>query len=88
MRAFGYVRGDDEAEEPTELREVTLLFDSVADLLRLKAFVEEAIAARTAHGSLGKGPWYDQLRDRDRAWTKAEADVILAMDSSVAEPTP
>jgi hypothetical protein len=79
MRAFGYKKGDDESEEPMELREATLLFDSVADLMRLKTFVEAAIAARTAHGSLGKGPWYDQLRDRDEAWTTDEADVILAM---------
>ena len=88
MRAFGYQRGDSESETPMELREATILFDSVADLLRLKAFIEKVIEARTAHGSLGKGPWWDQLRDRDKAWTRAEADVILAMDAAVDEPTP
>jgi hypothetical protein len=88
MKAFGYKRGDEESETPMELREATILFESLEDLRRLQAFIEQAIAARTAHGSLGKGPWYEQLRDRDKAWTKDEADVILAMSSTVNTPTP
>jgi hypothetical protein len=79
MRAFGYVRGDDDAEAPTELQEVTLLC-SVDDLHRLRAFIEKVITERSADDSLDKGPWHDHFRDRDGRWTEDEADVILYVD--------
>jgi len=80
MRAFGYVRGDETAEEPTELQEVTLLC-SVTDLRRLQAFIEKVIAERSADGTLDKGPWHDHFQDRDDGWTEDEADVILSLPS-------
>jgi hypothetical protein len=76
MRAYGYVRGDEDAEAPIELREVSLLC-SVEDLRRLRAFISAVIDERSADGSIDKEPWHDHLRDRDQAWTEDEADIIL-----------
>ncbi len=79
MRAFGYARGDDESEEPIELREVTMLC-SIDDLRRLQAFLEKVITERSADDSLDKGPWHDHFRDRDERWTKEEADFIIYVE--------
>lgn len=93
MRAFGYKRGDEDAEEPTELREVTFLC-SVDDLHRLKAFLDKVIEERSAGAALDRGrnldgiasdhkrgvlsgPWHEHLRDHDKEWKTDESDLIL-----------
>ena len=79
MRAFGYERGDQESEVPTELREVTLLC-SVEDLHRQRAFIDAVLEERLANDSNDKQPRHDHLRDRDRHWTEDEADLILSFE--------
>ena len=78
MRGFGYPHGDDEAEQPVELREVTLLCD-VEDLRRLAVFIHEAIATCDAAPPSVPRTWHLHLRDRDARWSEQEVDVILQM---------
>lgn len=79
MRAFGYTKGDNESEEPIELREVTMRC-SVDDLRRLRAFLEKVITERSAGGSLDKCPGHEHFRDRDESWTKDEADFVVYVE--------
>jgi hypothetical protein len=79
MRAFGYTKGENESEEPIELREVSMLC-SIDDLRRLQAFLEKVITERSADNSLDKGPWHDHFRDRDERWTDDEADFMICVE--------
>lgn len=81
MRAFGYPRGDDEAETPIELREVSILVGSIDELERLRSFLDEVIATRTG----ARGPWHLHLRDRDARWVEGEADVIVCMAGEASQ---
>ncbi len=78
MRAYGYLKGDEDAAEPTELTEVTLDC-SVDELRRLRAFLDQVIEKReaAAGGPLAREPSHDHLRDRDPAWKEGDADLIL-----------
>jgi len=76
MRAFGYRTDDEDAEQPIELREVTLLCNA-DDLRRLRAFIDGVLTERTAMGALSGEEWHEHLRDKDKQWTKDESDVIL-----------
>ena len=76
MRAYGYPKGDEDADQPTELAEVTL-DGSVDELRRLRAFLDSVITEREAAGTLAQTPWHDHLRDRDPAWKEGDADLIL-----------
>lgn len=78
MRGFGYARDDEEAEQPLELREVTLLCN-IDDLRRLAVFVREAIATHDAAPSSVARAWLVHLRDRDPLWSEQEVDVIVQM---------
>lgn len=84
MRAFGYRQGDDESEEPLELREVTLMC-SGEDLRRLYNFIEKVLVSRSVDGSIDNGDWHEHFRDRDGQWTKKESDVILFVTKRGAE---
>lgn len=75
IKAYGYDRANEDAESPSELREVTLGV-TIDEIDRLIAFFQDA-REKFSCGQPVSGQRHVHLRDWLTSWTPSEADIVL-----------
>jgi hypothetical protein len=78
MKAFGYAVSDVDAEQPRELRELTLSL-SVQEIELIVEFLQQA-KRRFEAGSPTPGESHFHLRDWWKGWNASVPDLIIAFD--------
>lgn len=78
MKVFGYIKSDEEAETPSELKEVALRL-SVAEIDSLVAFLQDA-KKRFESCKPTTGQSHLHLRDWQKSRTPSDPDLIVVFD--------
>jgi hypothetical protein len=81
MKTYGYIKGDDDAETPSELKEVALSL-SVAEIDSLIGFLQE-VKKRFESGTPTAGQTHCHLRDLQKSWSKSGPDLVIVYTHSV-----
>jgi hypothetical protein len=78
MKAFGYMRGEQEAEQPLELQEIALSL-SADEIEVLIAFLQNS-KMRFAASCPTPGQSHLHLRDWWKDWNTTDSDLIVVYD--------
>jgi hypothetical protein len=75
MKAYGYERGNEDAESPLELREATLAL-TVNEISTVIAFLQHA-KEKFSQGEPVAEHAHVHFRDWLPGWTDSEADIVI-----------